>query len=88
MLPEMKSLKVRGLRRKPRFCVVLHPLSLRHTVSTPHSSVSALLEFEASYFAIESRFLAKLSGSNDKKNHILGSNLELHKEPDFGERYI
>jgi len=41
------------LRKKSNFCVALHPSSLQRTVSTPHSSGFARLEFGAFYFAIE-----------------------------------
>jgi hypothetical protein len=43
----------RWLRKKSNFCVALHPSSLQRTVSTPHSSGFARLEFGAFYFAIE-----------------------------------
>jgi hypothetical protein len=42
-----------GFVKSPNFCVALHPSSLQRTVSTPHSSRFARLEFEAFYFAIE-----------------------------------
>jgi len=44
---------VKRLRKKSNFCVALHPSSLQRTVSTPHSSGFARLEFGAFYFAIE-----------------------------------
>jgi len=40
------------LRKKSNFCVALHPSSLQRTVSTPHSSGFARLEFGAFSFAI------------------------------------
>jgi hypothetical protein len=42
-----------GFVKSPTSCVALHPSSLQRTVSTPHSSGFARLEFGAFYFAIE-----------------------------------
>jgi len=41
-----------GFVKSSNFCVALHPSSLRRTISTPHSSGFARLEFGAFYFAV------------------------------------
>jgi len=56
------------MRKKSNFCVALHPSSLQRTVSTPHSSGFARLEFGAFYFAIELRLFTRSSGFDREIN--------------------
>jgi hypothetical protein len=59
------------LRKKSTFCVALHPSSLQRTVSTPHSSGFARLEFGAFYFAIELRLFTRSSFLNGKMDNLM-----------------